>query len=86
MPYLVDLAQSEIRRKITDTFETTQTLNADIYGIGTSVHREYPKEWKELKNRWNELFPDIELDVQVKVHIPATGQIVKSLEMEGSKS
>lgn len=86
MLYLVDLAQSEIRRKITDTFETTQTLNADIYGIGTSVHRKYPKEWKELKNRWNELFPDIELDVQVKVHIPATGQIVKSLEMEGSKS
>ncbi|MEN6316475.1 MAG: Ger(x)C family spore germination protein [Clostridiaceae bacterium] len=86
MPYLVDLAQSEIRRKITGTFETAQTLNADIYGIGTSVHREYPKEWKELKNRWNELFPDIELDVQVKVHIPATGQIAKSLEMEGSKS
>jgi len=86
MPYLVDLAQSEIRREITDTFEITQALNADIYGIGTSVYRVYPKEWKELKNRWNELFPDIELDVQVKVHIPATGQIVKSLEMEGSKS
>lgn len=86
MPYLVDLAQSEIRREITGTFETAQTLNADIYWIGTSVHREYPKEWKELKNRWNELFPDIELDVQVKVHIPATGQIAKSLEMEGSKS
>ncbi len=86
MPYLVDLAQNEIRRKITDTFVTAQTLNADIYGVGTSVYREYPKEWKELKNRWNELFPDTELDVQVKVHIPTTGQIVKSLEMEGSKS
>jgi spore germination protein KC len=84
MPYLIDLAQSEIQRKITDTYETAQTLNADIYEIGTSVHREYPKEWKKLKNRWNELFPDTELDVQVKVHIPTTGQIVKSLEMEGS--
>lgn len=84
MPYLIDLAQSEIRWKITDTYETAQALNADIYEIGTSVHRGYPKEWKKLKNRWNELFPDTELDVQVKVHIPTTGQIVKSLEMEGS--
>ncbi len=85
MRYLIDLAQSEIRRKITDTFETTQTLNADIYGIGTSVHRKYPKEWKEFKNRWNELFPDTELDVQVQVHLPTTGQIIKSMEMEETR-
>jgi spore germination protein KC len=84
MPYLVNLAQNKIRQRIAGTYRTTQALDADIYGIGTSVHREYPKEWKELKNRWDELFPDTELDVQVKVHIPATGQIVKSLEMEGS--
>lgn len=85
MPYLAELAQNKIRQRIAGTYKTTQTLDADIYGIGTSVHREYPKEWKELKNRWDELFPGTELDVQVKVHIPATGQIVKSLEMEGSK-
>ncbi|HWQ74208.1 MAG TPA: Ger(x)C family spore germination protein [Syntrophomonas sp.] len=85
MPYLVELAQDQIREQIMDTFQTAQALNADIYGFGTSVHRAYPGEWKAMKGRWGKLFPEIGLDVQCKVHLPATGQIVKSLEMEGSK-
>ncbi|MEA4823106.1 MAG: Ger(x)C family spore germination protein [Clostridiaceae bacterium] len=82
MPYLVELAQNQIRAQITDTFETVKVLNTDIYGFGVSVHRAYPKEWKEMKGQWDELFPEIELDVQVKAHLHTIGQIVKSLEME----
>lgn len=83
LPYLSELAQNQISKQITDTFETARTLNADIYGFSTSLHHMYPKVWKGMKARWDELFPRIELYVQVKAHIPATGQIVKSLEMEG---
>ncbi|MEA4846966.1 MAG: Ger(x)C family spore germination protein [Clostridiaceae bacterium] len=85
MPYLVELAQNQIREQITDTFETARTLNADIYGFGVSVHRAHPKEWKEMKAYWDELFSETELEVQAKVHLPATGQIIKSLEMEENK-
>jgi spore germination protein KC len=83
MPYFVEVAEEEIRQKIMNTFAVTRRLNADIYGFGTSVHRKYPKEWKSMKARWDALFPDIELSVQVKAHIPETGQIVQSLEMKG---
>lgn len=83
MPYLVELAQEEIRQKIIDSFAAARRLNADIYGFGTAVHRKYPKEWKTMKEQWNTLFPDIELNVQVKAHIPGTGKIVRSLEMKG---
>jgi spore germination protein KC len=84
MPYLVELAQNEIQQKIIDTFKAAQALSADIYGFGASAHREYPKEWRYMEDMWNKLFPDIELDVQVKVQLPMTGQIVESLEMEGN--
>ncbi|MGI6005156.1 MAG: Ger(x)C family spore germination protein [Christensenellales bacterium] len=83
-PHLTQVATEEIRRKITDTFVLAQEMNADIYGFGTSVYRKYPKEWKFMKARWDQIFPDIDLDVQIKVNIPATGQIIQSLEMEGS--
>jgi len=85
MPYLIGLAQDQIREQIMDTFQTAQALGADIYGFGVSVHRAYPKEWKDMEEYWGKLFPEIELDVQCKVHLPSTGQIVKSLEMEESK-
>ena len=83
--YLVQLAEEEIRRKITDSFETARGLNADIYGFGTSVHRKYPKEWEMMKGQWDAIFPDIEFSVKARVHIPGTGQIIQSLEMEGDK-
>ena len=79
MPYLVKIAQEEIKRKIVNSFETARRLNADIYGFGTSVYRKYPKEWKSMKDSWDEIFRDIELNVQVKAHIPVTGQITQPL-------
>ncbi len=85
IPYLIRLAQNKIRSRITDTFKTAQELNADIYRFGASVHRTYPKEWRDMKKHWDELFPEIELEVNVKVHLPSTGQILKSIEMEGSR-
>lgn len=83
LPRLEQMAQDEIRKKITDSFNAVRKLNADIFGFGTSVHRKYPKEWKTMNEQWDTLFPDIELDVQVQVHLPSTGQIVQSLEMGG---
>jgi spore germination protein KC len=82
MPYLVRMAQQEIQRKITSSFDAARRLDADIYGFGTSVYQKYPKEWKAMKDRWDEIFPGVELSVLVKARLPATGQIVQPLEME----
>lgn len=82
MPYLAKIAQEEIKRKIVNSFETARRLNTDIYGFGTSVYRKYPKEWRNMKDYWDEIFPDTELSVQVKVHIPVTGQITQPLGMK----
>jgi germination protein, Ger(x)C family len=86
MSELMKTAQEEIQRKITGSFDEARRLDADIYGFGTSVYRKYPKEWKTMKNQWDKIFPNIELSVQAKVRISATGQIGHSLEMEGNKS
>ncbi len=82
MPYLETLAKAEIRERILATFEVAQELQADIYGFGTSVYREYPRQWKEMKGNWDELFQQIELIVEVDLRLVNTGQIVQSLTME----
>ncbi len=82
LKYLKNLAQEEIKNKITDCVSAAQALDADIFGFGTMVYKQYPKQWSEMKDRWSEVFSDIDLSIQVKVRIPETGQIVQSLEME----
>ena len=82
MPQLMDMAEREIQRKITDTFQAACHLKADIYGFGCDIFCHHPKEWEDLKNHWDELFPQTSLQVQVTARILGTGQIVQSLDME----
>jgi spore germination protein KC len=82
LPLLAGLAQAEIRKRITDTFEIARRLDADIYAFGTSVQGKYPKAWKRIKPEWDSVFSDIEFTVQAEARIPSTGQILDSLRME----
>lgn len=82
MPYLETLAKTEIRKRILSTFEIAKELRADIYGFGTSVYREYPRQWMEMEDNWDELFQQLELIVEVDLRLVSTGQIVQSLTME----
>lgn len=75
-------AQKEIRNLVVSCFDLTQGLNADIYGLGEYIHRHYPDMWKGLKDRWDEIYPSIELTPQIKVKIKDTGRIGHSPKFE----
>jgi spore germination protein KC len=49
-------------------------LKSDIYGFGNKVYRANPKLWEKLESRWNdELFPNLEVHIQVKTRVRAPG-------------
>lgn len=82
LPHLEKLAADEIKGKILGVFESAKALRADIFGFGASVYQRYPKTWKDMEPRWEELFQDIAFSVEVDPLIVSTGQIVQSLGME----
>lgn len=84
MPILEEMARKQIISQITESFDLAQELKTDIYELGTSIYRKHPKQWLQIKDRWDQVFANIPLTVEVEVDMPATGQIVKSLEMEGT--
>ncbi|CAG7644061.1 Spore germination protein B3 [Paenibacillus solanacearum] len=47
--------------------------NADIFDFADAFRRAYPKEWKQSKARWNEIFPDVEVRIESKVKVLRTG-------------
>jgi len=50
-------------------------LKSDIFGIsGKAYHQEY-KLWKEKEGYWTELFPELNINVEVELNINSVGEI-----------
>jgi len=59
-------------------------LKSDALGFGEAVHRSYPKEWKKLKDRWDDVFPDVPVHIDSTLRIRNTGTMNQSM-MEKTK-
>jgi spore germination protein KC len=59
-------------------------LQADIFGFGTYVHRQQLRYWKEhnLEKKWPEVFPEIQVQVEIKANVRRTGLIQDSIKVE----
>jgi len=69
----------EIKSQVMAAVEKSYALDADVFGFGEAVHRKYKKEWKELKPRWDDVYPGIEVSVKVKTHLNEIGDINKAI-------
>jgi spore germination protein KC len=48
-------------------------MKADIFGFANAFHREYPKEWSKVKDRWDEIFPKVEVTFEIEAHVRRPG-------------
>jgi spore germination protein KC len=64
--------QKAIEAEIAKSVNKAKELNADIFGFGEELYRSNPKEWKKIKGRWYEIFPNIKVVTNVTAHIRRT--------------
>lgn len=83
LDHLSTLCEKTVRERIEHSFRSAQALNADIFGFGNTMRQHHPKEWRQEKmgENWDQLFSDMELSVDVSIHLPLPGQVVQSIEM-----
>lgn len=48
-------------------------FHTDIFGFADAFHQKFPKQWKTAKDRWDEIFPEIEVNVDAKAKIVRSG-------------
>ncbi|MBT2286774.1 Ger(x)C family spore germination protein [Paenibacillus polymyxa] len=53
--------------------------HADILGVGRSIHQHLPAEWEKMKDRWDVIYPDVEVKVTPHVIIENVGVINKPI-------
>lgn len=62
-----------IRSEIHAALTKSQKWNTDVFGFGDALHRKYPREWKKFERRWDELFPVLNVSVEVETELTRTG-------------
>ncbi|MGE6668071.1 Ger(x)C family spore germination protein [Paenibacillus xylanexedens] len=77
---LNDAIHKKIKEDIVEGVRLIQRkYHADILGIGRSIHQHLPKEWDKMKDRWDDIYPDVEVNVIPHVIIENVGVVNKPI-------
>lgn len=73
---LESLVNNDIRNSIEKAVEKAQNdFESDIFGFGERIHKTLPKEWEKIKQEWVKLFPEVPVNVNVRIKIRRIGTI-----------
>lgn len=65
-----------IAGEITAALEKAQReLDTDVFGFGNVIFHNDPAFWREIKDQWGELFPNLEVEVEVSSRVRRTGLV-----------
>lgn len=74
------LAEEELKRKILDFIHKCQSeYNADIFGFGETIKGDMPNLWKDIESNWDSIYKDLDVEVNVDIHIKGSGHFSKTL-------
>lgn len=51
--------------------------HADLFGFGEAIHQNYPEDWKLIKDKWDEIYPTIPVELKIKTNINRYGMITE---------
>lgn len=67
--------EQKVKDRIQDTLDYVQKeLEADIFGFGEAFHHKFPKQWEKEKDKWEEKFPKLEVEINGEAYIRRPGR------------
>ncbi|MEG0471206.1 MAG: Ger(x)C family spore germination protein [Solibacillus sp.] len=76
MEWINSQTEKHIKKNTTHVLEILQeNYQADILGFGEAIHRADKKEWKKIKDDWQTIYPEVEVNVKVNVNTQGFGTI-----------
>ncbi|MDQ2085576.1 Ger(x)C family spore germination protein [Herbivorax sp. ANBcel31] len=69
-----------IKNNLKNTVSKAQKeLKTDFLGFGEHIFRRHPKQWREIGDRWDKIFPKISVNYDIQVRIDRSGIISNSV-------
>lgn len=76
MHKLNEAFKHDVRQRIERALnEVQRQYKADIFGFATAFHRKYPRQWEANKQRWDEIFPAVEVRLDIETTILRPGLV-----------
>lgn len=51
--------------------------HSDVLGFGRTIQQKNPREWDRLKDRWDEIYPNVKVVIKTNLHIENIGAVNK---------
>lgn len=71
-----------IKSEVLNVINIAQKRNTDIFGLGDTFYHQHPGKWKEIEDKWEELFPEMKINVNVESKINRTYDIKEPSQYE----
>lgn len=68
------LVASEVKKNCLHTLHVLQQKKVDSARLGGKIRAYLPKEWKNIKEEWREIYPSVPMQVSVNVVIRSLGE------------
>lgn len=66
-------AATAIKNEMLSVIARAKKEKTDIFGFGEAVHRQHPKEWRKMKENWQEIFADMPVKFDIRVSLRRSG-------------
>lgn len=71
---LQDAFEAEVRAEAMSALQRCQKeFRSDVFGFGSALHRQNPAMWRKVKDRWDEIFPELEVEISVRGRLLRSG-------------
>lgn|GEM_PF-3347858 len=67
--YMENELGDAVRKYVVSAINFAQKNNTDLFDVSGEIHRKYPKKWDEMKNNWDDIFPDLNFDIKINTVI-----------------
>jgi spore germination protein KC len=81
-PIVEQMTNDAIEEKIQNTLRYSQSINCDIFEIGSMCYKYHPEKWKSIEPRWNDVYPRTFIQADSEIKFISTGKANFSLEMK----
>ncbi len=73
--------EAEIKNEVEACLNRVQKeYKTDVLGFNDKVHQKFPEEWKNIEENWDEIYPDIKVEVTVDFKLRTIGNILNSVK------
>lgn len=73
--------KEEINRIIKKSTNLIQNkYQTDVLGYGMLIHKKEPKKWEKIKDNWDDIFKQLEINTNIDISIKTKGSIIQTIK------